>query len=287
MVASGKGVVVTPTRGQWGQAPRSDTATVTAGSPTVLDASIRMGDDGRIVSGTGIPAGAVVGHIVVSGADPSTYQFSIMVNGTVTNATAGASSVEVGGSVAYYVDLPSTEFNALPQGKVMIYVHGQDAAGNWNSTWTHTELTLDKTGPLILDHSTSTVEPDPVVTHPTALTYTLSFWAQDPTGNPPPCTVNTITPLGCGLPVNSTVKEVEWTIDDINVIDIGQKDFTLTLGGPGGPSGTNLVPPSNGPFRIDVDLSGGPSAPYAPHGPPTPPRNAPRMLAPTRRVRHP
>jgi hypothetical protein len=167
-----------------------------------------------------------------------------------------------GQAVPFNVDIPSVEFNGLPQGPVRIYVHGKDQAGTWGA-WTSLDLLIDKTQPVIMDHKTG--KADPKVTIPAPGHYTLDFWAQDPATAPPACTVNgtQITPLGCGIPETSKVSAIEWQISNGNAIDLpGTNDFTVYLGSAGGPGGTNLPAPTDGPVEIPVDLSGGPQ-PYA------------------------
>jgi hypothetical protein len=163
---------------------------------------------------------------------------------------SGLWTAPVGQPVPFLVDMPSAEFNGLPQGPIRIYVHGRDAAGQWHS-WTSTsgasDLILDKTPPVLLGAPGS---PDPKVTNPTPGHYTLTFTAQDPNTAPPLCTVvgTGITPQGCGAPATSKVTAVEWIISDPNGIDIpGSNDFTVLL-----PNA------SDGPAAFPVDISGGP-----------------------------
>jgi hypothetical protein len=154
-------------------------------------------------------------------------------------------------AVPFLVDIPAAEFNGLPQGKIRIYVHGKDAAGQWNQTWTTGELTLDKTPPVVLDSKSTPTAPDPSVANPNPGKYFLNFTAQDPATAPPACTVTPtlqITPQGCGVPETSKVTAIEWIISDPNGIDIpGANDFTVLLANP-----------SDGPAAFSVDVSGGP-----------------------------
>jgi hypothetical protein len=79
---------------------RTDTVTVTSGSATVTDASITAADQGRPVTGTGIPAGSYVGTVTpgTSFLLSSSPTSQVNVNGTasgssaIIGATAGAST---------------------------------------------------------------------------------------------------------------------------------------------------------------------------------------------------
>ncbi len=285
-------------------APRVDTGTSAAGS-VVTDPFIGLSDAGAAVTGAGIPADARVGKvdsvnhtftILVGGVatsavgSPTTinvggYWFTIYVNGVQAPAIGSASSVEIGAALDAYTDLPSSEFNGMPQGTVMIYVHAQDEAGNWGP-WAQMALGLDKTEPVILDHSTAapphsvcaagtacqTVEPDPSVARSnynpgTGIgTYKLTFWAVDPATIPPPCTANTITPLGCGAPGNSKVAAIEWTISYVDSVDVTeQNDFTQFFGfTPGITVTSDASGTGNGPEKVTVDISAGPQPYTAP-----------------------
>jgi hypothetical protein len=79
-------------------ASRTDAVTVTPGSPTVLDASAATSDEGRAVTGTGIPAGTVVGNVDV-GVSFSLY--NPYEQGVVVNATAVGTSVTLGGILVF------------------------------------------------------------------------------------------------------------------------------------------------------------------------------------------
>jgi hypothetical protein len=165
---------------------------------------------------------------------------------------SGMWTAPAGQSVPFLVDLPSTEFNGLPQGPVRIYVHGKDAAGQWNQSYATADLIIDKTPPQILGSTTTPAEPNPVVTTPSPSSgqYTLTFYAQDPATAPPACTVTgvQITPQGCGVPATSKVTAVEWILSDPNGIDIpGQNDLTVLL-----------PTPSDGPGPFSIDVSSGP-----------------------------
>ena len=55
---------------------------------------------------------------------------------------------------------------------------------------------------------------------------------------------------------------VEWQISYGTVVDNpAANDFTVYLGGPGGPGGANLPAATNGPVELPIDISGGPQ-PY-------------------------
>jgi hypothetical protein len=72
---------------------RTDTATVTAKSPTVLDASIQSTDQGNSVAGTGLPSGYFVGTVTPG----SSFQLSSSPTSQVNiNATQNGSSVVIG-----------------------------------------------------------------------------------------------------------------------------------------------------------------------------------------------
>jgi hypothetical protein len=171
--------------------------------------------------------------------------------GTAVSPDSGLWTAPAGSAVPFLVDVPSAEFNALPQGPVKIFIHGRDAAGQWNQTMTTVDLHIDKTPPEVLDATSTPSAPNPVVTHtPNTSHYTLTFSAHDPATVPPPCTVNgtQITPAGCGVAETSKVTAIEWMISDPNGIDIpGLNDFTVLLPNP-----------SDGPASFSVDISGGP-----------------------------
>jgi hypothetical protein len=195
-----------------------------------------------VVNGT--PVGLVGGKPIADG------------QGVKVTPDSGQWTTLPGHPVPYMVDIPAAEFNALPQGTVRIYVHGQDKAGNWRQSWTGQELVLDKTPPVILDQTTTPAQPGAVVTRPSPGHFTLNYWAADPLTTPPGCNTN------CGVPENSQVTAVEWQVSYNGVIDNpGANDFTATLGGPGGPGGTMLPAATNGPVQIPIDISGGPQ-PY-------------------------
>jgi hypothetical protein len=104
-------------------------------------------------------------------------------------------------------------------------------------------MILDKTPPVVLDHTSTPARPDPVVTRPSPGHYMLTFWAQDPATTPPGCTAN------CGIPETSKVTAVEWQVTA--GVDQGN-DFMVILGTGGLPA------PTDGPVLIPLDISGGP-----------------------------
>jgi hypothetical protein len=170
--------------------------------------------------------------------------------GVQVTPDSGLWTAPAGSAVPYLVDIPSAEFNGLPQGHIRIYVHGKDAAGQWNQGYAIKDLILDKTPPVVLDLTTTPAAPDPIVVNGGGGQYTLNFSAQDPATVPPACTVNgtQITPQGCGDAATSKVTAVEWIISDPNGIDIpGANDFTVILPNP-----------ADGPAPFSVDISGGP-----------------------------
>jgi FtsP/CotA-like multicopper oxidase with cupredoxin domain len=77
-----------------------------------------------------------------------------------------------------YAYIPLSDIRACAEGKVTLWIHGKDAAGNWGSfttagQFTTTTLTLDQTAPLISS-----------VTHTTAAgVTTFTVTANDPTSN--------------------------------------------------------------------------------------------------------
>lgn len=152
--------------------------------------------------------------------------------------------------MAYDVELPTAEFNGIPQGLVRIYVHGKDQDGQWG-TWTSYDLEVDKTAPK--------VDGIPTVTG-TAPNFTLNVTAEDPAGPAVPCNVK-LQPNGCGgIAEQSGIAAVEWAISYADSVDTpGVNDFTVFLGKPGITADQPL--PTNGPVNLGVDLSGGPQ-PY-------------------------
>jgi hypothetical protein len=194
----------------------------------------------------------VVNNTTVVGLDPSSNKPTPDGQGIQITPDSGLWTAPAGQPVPFLVDIPSSEFNGLPQGPVRIYIHGKDAAGQWNQTYTTADLILDKTPPVILTTpappSVSKVQGTPGAPSQ----YTLRFYAQDPAAAPPACTVPVsgfqITPQGCGVAETSKVTAVEWIISDPNGIDIpGLNDFTVLLPNP-----------SDGPGPFSVDVSGGP-----------------------------
>jgi hypothetical protein len=79
-------------------------ATATAGSPTIIDPAIIATDEGRAVTGTGIPAGAYVGQVTdtptvpAQSTDPGEVGFFTLVNaqGQALDTTAAVSGVTLG-----------------------------------------------------------------------------------------------------------------------------------------------------------------------------------------------
>jgi hypothetical protein len=71
---------------------RSDTATVTSGSAMVFDASITVSDQGKLVTGTGIPTGVYIGTVT---AGTSFLLSSSSQTQTNVNATATGNSVSI------------------------------------------------------------------------------------------------------------------------------------------------------------------------------------------------
>jgi hypothetical protein len=75
---------------------RTDAATVSSGSATVLDASVQATDTGDPVSGTGIPAGTFVGTVTAGTSFLLSSSSTSQVN---VNATANGTSVVIGTTV--------------------------------------------------------------------------------------------------------------------------------------------------------------------------------------------
>jgi hypothetical protein len=96
---------------------RTDTATVSSGSATVLDASVQATDTGDPVSGTGIPPGTFVGTVTVGTSFLLSSSSTSQVN---VNASANGSSVVIGTTVE------ATASSALP---------AATATGTGYSTW--------------------------------------------------------------------------------------------------------------------------------------------------------
>lgn len=89
---------------------RTDAAcTVSTTSPTVLDAAIEAEDAGLAVTGTGVPAGAVVGNVVAG------VSFQFLVAGVATNGTAaGVQSLTFGAVTEFKVDITTAGATAIP-----------------------------------------------------------------------------------------------------------------------------------------------------------------------------
>lgn len=84
---------------------RTDTAGTTTGSPVVTDTLVSAADQGKPVSGTGIPANTFVGTVIAGTSFrlSSSSSSQVDVNATVTNAAASVtiSNVTVGGNVRW------------------------------------------------------------------------------------------------------------------------------------------------------------------------------------------
>jgi len=91
--------------------PRTDTATAAVGTNTVSDNSVEITDEGRSVSGTGIPSGAFVGDVTntpatattgaLSGGFVDTGSFALVdANGNSLSTTAAVTSVTLGSQSA-------------------------------------------------------------------------------------------------------------------------------------------------------------------------------------------
>ncbi len=78
-----------------------------------------------------------------------------------------------------FAGIPLFDMNQLSQGRHTVYVHTQDAAGNWNTSYGATFLDVDRTGPTV----TASAAPNPTAG---AASVTLSASATDPpTGGTP------------------------------------------------------------------------------------------------------
>lgn len=83
--------------------------TVSSTSPTVLDAAIEAEDNGLAVTGTGVPAGAVVGNVVPG------VSFQFMVAGVATNGTAtGSETLTFGQVTDFKVDVTAAGATNIP-----------------------------------------------------------------------------------------------------------------------------------------------------------------------------
>ena len=81
----------------------------TLNSPTVTDAAILATDVGKKVTGTGVPANAVVGTVVAG------VSFQIMVAGVAANATAtGVVTLDIGRTVDMQVDIAAAGAQNIP-----------------------------------------------------------------------------------------------------------------------------------------------------------------------------
>lgn len=132
------------------------------------------------------------------GSAGSPWQFSGGTQMTPDNAVWGGTPLSANS------DIPAAEFSSYDQGMVRIWVHAQDAAGNWgpmsaSDATTYHDLTLDRTPPVTLDHTSTVTCPatappavpsfvvpangcwDAVVENPSATTPygTLDLWAMD------------------------------------------------------------------------------------------------------------
>lgn len=89
----------------------SRTSGITLGSAAVTDSSVVAADAGRAVTGTGVPAGAVVGNVVVS------TGYNLFVNGALANATVtnASAALTLHGILLFHVVDGITYQNALAQ----------------------------------------------------------------------------------------------------------------------------------------------------------------------------
>ena len=80
---------------------RTDTATVTSGSDSVADSSIAAADQGKEVTGTGIPAGTYVGTVtpgtsfLLSSSQTSQVNVNATANGTAVTITPGSTPATI------------------------------------------------------------------------------------------------------------------------------------------------------------------------------------------------
>lgn len=79
-------------------APRTDTATVTSGSSTITDSTIALTDKGQPV--TSVTVGAIPANSYVGTVTADTSFVLVNAAGTPVNATAAATSIEVGTGIA-------------------------------------------------------------------------------------------------------------------------------------------------------------------------------------------
>jgi hypothetical protein len=87
-------ISVTAVGAEGGGQSRTDSATVTSGSNSVGDASITSADQGKAVTGTGIPANSYVGTVTAATSFLLSSSSTSQVN---VNATANGTSVTIGG----------------------------------------------------------------------------------------------------------------------------------------------------------------------------------------------
>lgn len=82
----------------------------TSGSSLITDTSVTAADAGRAVTGTGIPAGCVVGNVVAS---TSYNLYKPSENGTTVNATATATVTLTLGGILLFQIFDGVTWNAM------------------------------------------------------------------------------------------------------------------------------------------------------------------------------
>jgi hypothetical protein len=202
---------------------RTDAATVTSGSPTVLDSSVQATDVGDVVSGTGIPPNTFVGTVTAGTSFLLSSSATSQVN---VNATASGTSVVIGTSV-----------EATTPG-----VATATASGTGVATW------LGNDPNNAIANSSDNPDPgqwwQPVAAATAPLTYTVSL--------PAATTISATTESwfqGLAPPTG-------WTVDTSTTGPTGTFTTQVTVSGNTSKSRTDVFPGGQVPMVNAIRLSG-------------------------------
>ncbi|HAM01854.1 MAG TPA: hypothetical protein DCQ30_06450 [Acidimicrobiaceae bacterium] len=152
------------------QPNRTDTATVTSGSDSVADSSISVADQGKALTGTGIPTGTYVGTVIVG----TSFLLSSSPGSQVdVNATGNGTSVTMPTLFADCASATGTNYNGSP----INYVPppGYSATVNFKSIqyWNSVTDAFDVT---CSDYQLLTI----TATAPSGVSETISFGVRSP-----------------------------------------------------------------------------------------------------------